>query len=197
MSTILTQYNRKAIHTLKLYGSEDDIRVALKDWRFVGTSSSQPVASIANAIMGVGTNDQTTFNYLEINELSDCSVECELRIIDDASDLSRWAGVRVRGFEYDIRFGYLAYLRSVGTVELYRAGTVIGGADRVAVADTRNAWTNLRVDIVGFNIKVWVNGELHIDVMDTKFQDKGRIFLHTFGTHAQIRKFDVYEIVQS
>ena len=52
------------------------------------------------------------------------------------------------------------------------------------------------MDIVGYNIKVWVNGELHIDVMDTKFQDKGHIFLHTFGTHAQIRKFDAYEIAR-
>jgi hypothetical protein len=189
------EYSRRPVYTLNLNGDVKEIEASLAEWRFVGTSASQPLATIANGIIGIGSNDQTTFNFLAIDEMADCSVECTLRIIDDGGDHSRWAGVRVRGFLYDIRFGYLVYLRATGTVELYCAETVLDGANDIIVTDAKDTWTKIRIDILGVHIRVWVNGKLHIDATDRKFADKGLVYFHTFGTHAQVSELSVYEII--
>ncbi|MBI5713409.1 MAG: hypothetical protein HZC38_08325 [Chloroflexi bacterium] len=130
-----------------------------------------------------------------MEELVDVSVDCEFRIPDDGGDPSRWAGIRVRGFQDNIMFGYLAYMRSSGTVELYRAGDVLAGMNEVLVKDTKEQWTKLRFDIFDTNIRIWVNDHLHINRIDTRFRDKGLVYLHSFGTHVQIRDFAVYRFI--
>ena len=83
-------YTRERVYELNLQGNNEEIQQSLKAWKFIGTVAGKPIASVANGIIGIGTDDQTTFNYLDIGELADCSVECELKIINDGGDLSRW-----------------------------------------------------------------------------------------------------------
>ncbi len=187
-------YKRQQIYTLDLHADPEELRLELGKWRFVGTSAAQPIATVTEGIITVGTTDQATFNLPDIKELQNCSVDFEVRIRDDGHDPSRWAGVRLRGFVYDIRFGYLVYLRRTGTVELYRAEQVLGGANDTKVQDTMTNWTRIRVDVFDSTIRVWVDGEPHITKIDRKFADKGRVYLHTFGTIAQFRHFSVYEL---
>ncbi len=192
-------YNRSLIYQLNLSGTHQEISDALNKWRFVQAVSfhltgKQPLAVVANEVIGVGENYATTFHSPPIQELYNCGIECDLRIIDDGGDASRWAGFRVRGFHDDIQFGYLIYLRRRGTVELYRARQVIGGENQIIISDTKDAWTNIRLDIINSQIKVWVNGKLHINVRDKTFGNKGMVYLHTFGTHAQFRNFQIYRL---
>lgn len=187
-------YDRQLVYTLNLAGNGDEIRAKLEKWRFVGTSATQPIATVADGIIGIGTNDQTTFCHPLIDELENCSVECEIKIIDDGGDRSRWAGIRVRGFLYDFRFGYLVYLRSSGAVELYRAEMILAAEQKAVAPDGKDTWTRLRVDIYNSAIRVWVNGELRITESDRKFCDKGLVYLHTFGTHAQFRDLSIYTL---
>jgi 3-keto-disaccharide hydrolase len=189
-----SDYKRKLIYNFDLKSSIDDIETALERWRFIGSSSTQPIARVENSTIVIGTVDQSTFNYPLTDEIANCSVECDLRIIDDGGDTSHWAGVRVRGFLNDIRFGYLVYLRSSGIVQLYRAEQVIGESAQVVTADTKNTWTKLRVDIFDYTIKIWANERLVIDATDRKFTAEGLVYLHTFGTQAEFRQFSIYEL---
>lgn len=189
-----SDFKRRLVYSLNLDGSTDEVETAVKNWRFVGTSPVEPIATVRNGVLAIGSTNQTTFNCPLIDEIANCSAECELRILDDGGDRSRWAGIRLRGFLYDVRFGYTVYLRRTGSVELYRAEAVIGGASTVVVPDTMNTWTRLRFDIFDDIIKVWVNGKLHIDAADRKFTDKGLVYLHTFGTQAEFRNFAIYEL---
>jgi hypothetical protein len=194
-------YRRELLYRLDLKGTRQQTLNILSRWRFVQASphppdNGQPVAAVANETLGIGQNTLTTFHSPPIPEILNCSVECELRIIDDGGDPSRWAGVRVRGFRDDIQFGYLVYLRRQGTVELYRAQEVIGGENDFKVRDTKDTWTKVRLDILNSRIAVWVNGKPHIETTDTRFRDKGMVYLHTFGTHAQFRNFSVYRLVK-
>lgn len=168
----------------------------LSGWKFVSTSA-HPTVAIANEIIGIGNNDGTTFNLSPMKPIANCRVEFELRIIDDGGDTSRWAGIRLRGAQYDFRFGYLAYLRRTGTVELYTAGKVLAGESDPVVPDTKNLWTHLRIEIFNSHVWVFVNGQLHIHVKDTTFRNKGLIFLHTFGTHTQFRNMRVWQLMRA
>lgn len=185
--------NRKQIYRLNL-DDERQASIALDEWRFVRTFTTEPFGALSNGVLGIGQPDGTTFNRAPILPIANCSVECDMRIIDDGGDPSRWAGIRVRGFWDDIQFGYLIYLRREGTVELYRAREVIGGMNQRTILDTKDEWTSLRVDILTDSIKVWVNGNLHIDAKDKTFGNKGHIYLHTYGIHAQFRNFGVYSL---
>lgn len=163
-------------------------------WKFL--SSSTGVVVISNGIIEIGSLDGETCSFPQIDPLENCSVEYDLKILDvgNNNDATLWAGVRLRGFLYDFRFGYLAYLRRVGTMELYRAQEVIGRAYEPRVPDTRNNWTNIRVDIFKSRMRVWVGGILHINVIDKKFRDKGLIFLHTYYTRAQFRNLRIFKL---
>lgn len=168
----------------------------LSGWEFASTSA-HPTWAIANDVMGIGNNNGTTFNASPVKPITNCRVELELRIIDDGGDASRWAGVRVRGTLYDIRLGYLIYLRRTGSVELYTAGRILAGENDPIVSDTTNLWTRLRIDVFGPHIWVFVNGRLHIHVKDATFRNKGLISLITFGTHAQFRNMKVYNLTRA
>jgi len=118
-----TEYKRKLLYHLDLGGTHQQITATLSRWRFVEAfpsppSSVQPITAVANEIMGIGGTNSTTFHSPPVPELVNCSVECELRIISDNGDVSRWAGFRVRGFRDDIQFGYLVYLSLFSTVRL-------------------------------------------------------------------------------
>ncbi len=194
-------YRRKMIYTLSSKEGDGHISDSLRQWRFVHYFARQPLnemplAEISNKVVGIGDIDGTTFDSPPIPEMSNCSAECELRILDDGGDPERWAGIRVRGFLDDIQFGYLVYLRGKGTVELYRAQKVIGGENKIVVPDTKNAWTKLRLDVLNSKLKVWVNGKLHINTRDKNFCDKGLVYLHTFGTRIQFRNFGIYRLLR-
>jgi hypothetical protein len=184
------------IYRLELSQDIEQVKAALSDWRIVTTSARFPAATVANGIIGVGQNDGVTFNLSPVAPISNCSAECELRIIDHGTDRSNWAGIRVRAFDfcYDFRLGYLIYMRRSGSVELYGPEGIIAGFGQVRVQDTRDAWTHLRVDVLDHEIRVYINGELHLQSKDDTFGGKGRIYLHTFGTHSQFRNFRVYEL---
>jgi hypothetical protein len=187
---------RQLIYQLNLYQDREQLISDFQKWRFVRTSPNQPVVAVSNGILGIGSTDGTTFDSPPMDEVANCSVECELRIVDDGGDLSRWAGIRVRGFQDNIMFGYLVYLRAEGKVELYRAGEILAGDKKAIVKNTKDEWTKLRIDLFDTTIKVWVNDQPqpHISTTDTRFRDKGLVYLHTFGTHAQIREFVIYQL---
>ncbi|MHA2171303.1 MAG: hypothetical protein ACXADH_02660 [Candidatus Kariarchaeaceae archaeon] len=186
---------RKQIYKLEL----DDLEqasISLNEWRFVRTFTTEPFGALANGILGIGQPEGTTFSRAPIPPRVNCSVECDMRIIDDGGDPTHWAGIRVRGLWDDIQFGYLTYMRREGTVELYRAREVIGGKNQQIILDTKDNWTTLRVDILNTRISIWVNGKLHLDVRDKTFCNKGHVYLHTFGVHAQFRDFCIYRITK-
>ena len=196
-----TEYKRKLLYHLDLNSSHEKISEQLSKWRFVEAfpsppTHSRPIAAVSNGNMGIGGTDSTTFHSPPIPELANCSVECELRIKSDAGGIDRWAGFRVRGFRDDIQFGYLLYLRSRGRVELYRAQGIIYMADQITIPDTKDTWTKLRLDILASKIIVWINDKPVRELKDRKFCDKGMVYLHTFGTHAQYQNFRVYRFVK-
>ncbi len=196
------KYRRERIYKLDLRGDDQQIRDNLSRWRMVYASAiqpsaNQPIAVVANEIVGIGQRGVTTFCSAPVSEMSNCSVQCKLRIIDDGGDPSNWAGIRLRGWLDDIRFGYLIYLRRRGSVELYRTQQVLAGLNNDIIHDTTNAWTRLRVDIFNSRIQVWVNDKLHIDEKDAKLRDKGLVYLHTLGTHAQFRDFEIHRLVRT
>lgn len=190
----LQEPQRQLIYKLNLQGDREYLLGEFQKWRFVRTSPTQPVVAISGGILGVGTTDGTTFDTPPMEEIADCSVDCELRIPDDGGDQTRWAGIRVRGFQDSILFGYLAYMRSSGTVELYRAGEVLAGQNQVVVKDTKEQWTKLRIDIFDTKIQIWVNDLLYINTTDARFRDKGLVYLHSYGTHVQVRDFAIYQL---
>lgn len=174
----------------------ESVKVTLSEWRFVTTSSTSTAVTFANGIIGLGQTDGVTFNLSPVNAIDNCSVDCDILIVADGDEQSNWAGIRVRGFDfaYDFRLGYLVYLRRSGQVELYGPEGILDGFDRIAVPDTNIRWTNLRVDVLESQIRVYVNGIRHITQMDKTFGGKGRVYLDTFGTHSQFRNFRVYEL---
>lgn len=189
------ELKRQVIYQLDLHGDEGSILETLRKWRFAGTSPQQPAITVTEGILEVGSVDGVTFDAPPLEEIANCSIDCELRIIDDAGDLSRWAGIRVRGFQDNILLGYLVYLRSQGKVEIYRAGEVL--AESILPTDewTKEQWIKLRIDIVDATIKVSVNEQQPLIVTDTRFSDRGRVYLHTYGVRAQIRGFAIYQLL--
>ena len=73
----------------------------------------------------------------------------------------------------------------------------MAGDRQIAVWDTKDQWTHLRVDILNSEIRVLVNGKPWIRKIDKTFGDKGLIYLHTFGTHSWFREFRVSELKRS
>jgi hypothetical protein len=191
------ELKRQIIYQLDLHGDKESVLETLRKWRFVRNSLHQPVVAVTEGVLEVGSIDGVTFDAPPIEEIANCSVDCELRIIDDGGDLSRWAGVRVRGFQDNILFGYLIYLRSQGKVEIYRAGVVLAESVLPASEWTKEQWTKLRIDIFGSTIKVSVNEQQPLIVTDTRFSDRGRVYLHAYGVRAQIREFAIYQLVPS
>lgn len=167
---------------------------ALKRWKFTFTSTDPRISVVQGGILGIGSTNGVTIGCAPIKPTSDCSVECELRILEDGNDASRWAGIRVRGLYEDFRLGYLVYLRREGTVELYRAEEIISRTKQRIVPDTEHTWTKLRVDIVDSLISVRVNGKMVLSKEDKWFGGMGNVYLHTFGTHSQFRNFRIYKL---
>jgi hypothetical protein len=195
-------YKRHLLYLLELNGNPTHDSDVLSRWRFVHASAAEPAgthpfARIAHGALGLGQKDENSFDSPPLSELANCSVEWEMRISDDGGDTSYWGGIRVRGFLDDIQFGYLVYMRSTGTVELYRARQILAGEGEMKVADTKEAWAHIRLDIYNSRIRVWVNRERkpHIDFTDTKFRDKGFVCLHTYSTHTEFRNLRIFQLV--
>jgi len=186
------------LYELNLNGDNDEIEAALKQWRVASSSRREPYAAIANGNIGIGHDDGVTFNLIPVDPVDNCSVECDLRIVNYGNDQSNWGGIRVRGFDFcpDFRLGYMVYLRQQKTVDLYGPYGVIKGDEQV-VLDSADSWTNLRMDVFESQIQVYINGDLRISVVDKNFGNKGLIYLHTFRTHTQFRNFRVYELVRT
>lgn len=185
------------LYELNLNGSKEEIVTALDEWQFASSSQRQPHAAIANGIIGMGQDDGVTFNLAPIEPIDNCSVECDLQIINFGNNQSNWGGIRVRGFNFcpDFRLGYLVYLRQVKTVDLYGPYGVIDG-DKQVMLDPTDPWTHLRVDVCDSQIEVYINGDRRISVADRNLGNKGLIYLHTFRTHTQFRNFRVYEMIR-
>ena len=86
----------------------------LDQWKFAFNSTKPRIVIYSNGIIGIGSDDAVTSNRSPVECISNCSVECEIRILEDGGDSSRWAGMRVRGLYDDFRLGYLTYLRGKG-----------------------------------------------------------------------------------
>ncbi|MBI5876287.1 MAG: hypothetical protein HZB53_01445 [Chloroflexi bacterium] len=128
-----------------------------------------------------------------IELLEDCLVNCNVRILD-YSDKSYWAGVRVRGSLPDFRFGYLAYLRVDGQLELYRAQEIIASSNELMGRARLSEWIHLQVQILHSRVEVLVNDVVRISVQDKMFGGTGRVYLHTFGTRAEFGNLRIYKL---
>jgi hypothetical protein len=187
-----------SLYSLNLLDTVEKLKKELGRWRFISTSARQPIGAVANGLIGLGQNDGVTFALSPMYPIDNVSVECELQIGDDGGNDENWAGIRVRAFDfcYDFRLGYLIYLRSKGTVELYGPQGIIDGSKHRVVEASKQQWTTIRVDVYGSEIKVMVNGNLHIRKTSKTFGNEGLIFLHTYGTHALFRRFEVYRLTR-
>jgi nucleoside phosphorylase len=182
----------KLLYQLTLSDNELENLEELHKWRFLEIPP-HPIDVYDNTLI-TGSNNSTTFHIAPTQNLQNLIVECKLRIRDYGDDTSRWAGIRVRGYNNDIRFGYLVYLRATGTVELYRAGIVLDGDNRAIPSYSTKNWTHIKIAIFNDVIKVWVNSELHITSQDTKYLKKGQCYLHTFGTRTEFKDFQVFAL---
>lgn len=162
----------------------------LNGWRFVSTAPQHSLALAFDHIVR-GDVEATTFDIVPVEPLKNCRIECEMQIVE-AGDPTFWAGIRVRGFDYDIRQGYLVYLRATGTVELYRDGTILTGEGDVKVPDPKTQWTHIAIELIGSTIRIYVNRKLHRSLSDPKYSKKGLVFLHTLGTRARFRNLRIY-----
>lgn len=138
------------------------------------------------------------FKYILGPDIEDCSVECDIRILDDSNDPFSWAGFRVRGFHIGadhLGLGYLTYLRSMGTVEMFRKTKTISGEGKQIVSNAKDNWVKVRTDVVSSKISIWVNDELHTTREDRSFGGPGFLCLHTYYATAQFRNLQVYQII--
>jgi hypothetical protein len=172
------------------------VDAALLPWRFISSSPHPSPLAIQDSALGVGGVNESTFNLAPVSSIVDCSIDCELMILDHGNDQSNWAGIQVRAFDFaiDFRLGYLVYLRRSCEVELYTAYGIIDGDDRKAVDSTNGVWTHIRIDILGQEIQAYVNGVRHISQIDQTFGGKGVIYLHTYGTKSLFKNFKVYRL---
>lgn len=152
-----------------------------------------------NQVLLLGDTQVPLFKWISTDELSDCSVELELRITDDNNRPENWAGIKIRGFhtsEIDIGNGYLIYLRSSGGVEFYRQRQVLSIGDRPLANRPKEDWVSLRVDAIKNTFAIWVNGIKHIELLDRKF-GSGYIGLHTYFVKAEFRYIQVFSYTPS
>lgn len=187
-----TRTATKTVYTLRLPDDQQLVERALRGWQFRETPIPNPIV-ISPSSVRTGSTTTTTFHRAPVEKMTNCRVECDVRIAEHGDDLSRWVGIRVRGWNDDISIGYLAYLRAKGTVELYRAREILGGQDNPAVGDTRDAWTRLRMDLLGDRIQVFVNDRLHLETTDRAFGE-GYVYLHTYGTVGEFANFAVSQL---
>jgi transcriptional regulator with XRE-family HTH domain len=143
----------------------------------------------------IGDANSSLATWFIPGEFTDCSLECQIKIIDDGGP-DKWAGMRFRGLHtdiHDIGLGYLVYLRANGSVELFKQRAILSSENNEAVQDPKTAWTKLRCDLIGPRIMVFVNNELHTSVSDSKF-GSGYICLHTYFVRAEYKNVEVYSI---
>lgn len=111
----------------------------------------------------------------------DFSLEADVSFLQNAN----WLALHFRKTEIghtSFQSGYFAYLRPEGTVSLYEAG--VGSVATSATGTTPlTTPVNLRVQAVGDNIKVFVNGALKLRYNDASFAD-GYAGLNTYFTQA-------------
>jgi len=95
--------------------------------------------------------------------------------VNDAPDLNNWAGFLFHAgsrFHWHSNSGYLLFLRSNGAIGLHNKDDGTIQEIPSAVADA-SQWQNIRVQMAGWHIKVWVNESLLIDYTDSnqRFSD--------------------------
>lgn len=159
---------------------------------------NNPIRLFVETPITLGSQKRGVFEYIYLPEYENISVECDIRILDDGDDDQQWAGFRLRGFRLEvdhIGLGYLTYIRSMGTVELYRKTRVIAGDKQKVVDSAKQAWVHIRTDIYTNILSIWVNGQLHVTKKDKSFGEAGFLCLHTHRVVAQFRNIQAFEII--
>ena len=135
-------------------GSPDDAWTMFRpDWQRTGVLSA------------TGTTNEASVAVLDNYKFGDLTFECDLRLVNATG----YAGVGIRRSlpeDYRSQGGYSVYLKSSGHVSLYDsdAGAVIAQAQTGVDVTVMH---RLRVEAVGSNIKVYVDGVLFLDHTDT------------------------------
>ena len=132
-------------------------------------------------------------SYMKDLLVSDFVLEFKTTILTTFTNGSDFAGVFFRTSSMEDVFGYsgagpgygyLAIIRANGRVDLYRSdgstNTLIQG--KTSTIDPTVDYVTFRVEAVGANIKVYVNGEKFIDANDSTYPS-GFIALHPGRTH--------------
>jgi hypothetical protein len=184
----------RLIYSLKLPDDPtiDDGAQALNGWRFVSQTPDPTIIVYSGGILGIGSDDNIVVARSPVSKLGNYVVECDIKILGDGEDFSRWAGIRIRGFTDDLRVGYLVYLRSDGSIDFHRAEDIVETTD--VNYDTKEEWTTIRLEAIDSTITVAINDKPKITLNDKWFGGLGSVYLHTFTTHAWFRNFRVFRL---
>jgi hypothetical protein len=120
--------------------------------------------------------------------------EFRVRILDDGGDSTNWAGIhlhKVAPSDPITTSGYVLYYRNNGRLELYnREGGVVAWTESGLRPDV---WRNVRVDVKGFHLRVYVDGIKFLDWSDPNRRwDRGYTDLVTYGAHAHFDDVNVF-----
>jgi hypothetical protein len=165
---------------------------ALNGWRFVSQAPDPSITVYSGGILGIGSDDNVVSARSPIAKIDNCLVECDIRILGEGADDSRWAGIRIRGFTDDFRVGYLVYLRSDGSIDFHRAEDILDTTD--VDYDTKERWTTIRLEVIESTITLSVNNKRKMTFNDKWFGGLGVVYLHTSTTHAWFRNFHVFRL---
>ena len=126
------------------------------------------------------------------DQFVDFEADFDVIITDNNGSQSYWAGLAFRKANHDDPYyisGYLLYYSYDGWLKIYEAG-----GSNIASANTGlllNAWRHVKVKTSGDNIKVYVNGNLELNIDDDTYTG-GYFSFETFGTDASFDNFVIH-----
>lgn len=188
------QMERKLMYKMDLPDERHQLSNALYEWNFTAYPENRPNLSVKDNSLIIGGKDILTTSRTPL-QLYNCSIECDMCILEDYGNPKEWSGIRIRGFQDNINNGYLIYLRNSGDVEIYRASTVIGKSKQ-KYTSLKEDWVHIRIDAFESSIKVWINGEMYVSSEDKMFGMDGFIYLHTHRTISQFRNLVIYSFTK-
>ena len=188
----VSRIKAKPIYHLRLPADSQQIGAALYAWHFLPINQHLGVAEGSLEFGAIGP--QLVANRLMLYPMENCRVECEIQILEDGDDSSQWAGMRVRGLSEHLYTGHLIYLRSRGTVELWKAGIVPPESIKQVVPSAKRNWVHLRIDMLDSKLTISANRRKIYTNTDKTFGERGFVYFHTHGTIARFRNITIYEL---
>ncbi len=158
---------------------------AVGDWQLVGSADVEPQTMLQKSTAGEARWPSTV-------AVDDQAVSMRVRATAyGAAGQDRWIGLMAR--YVDARNYYYLTLRSSNTLSLRKVvnGTihVLG---TVSAPLTIGTWNDLRLDVIGSQVRAYLNGDLRLEATDTTFP-QGRNGIATYKAAAQIATYHAYQ----